>query len=89
MEEALLKLVVTIPSAAAVIVTVILFLKAQRSQNEGHQQLQKELNERSTKCHEECTNAIRENQKAVSENTKVLAQLTTMIAKIGDDDEPE
>lgn len=79
MEDALLKLVITAPAAAAVIFTVWLFLKAQRSHQEDHNKLTKELNERSTKCHEECTEAVKENRSAVAENTVVLTRVSTLL----------
>lgn len=79
MEDALTKLVVTIPAAAAVIVMAYLFLNAQKAQHATHDKLTKEITERSTKCHEECTEAVKENRVAVSENTVVLTKLSTLI----------
>lgn len=79
MEEALMKLIVTVPAAAAVIVMAWMFLKAQRSSHETHDKLTKEITERSTKCHEECTSAVKENRVAVVENTVVLTKLATLI----------
>lgn len=85
MEDALMKLVVTIPAAAAVIVMAWLFLKAQKTQHDSHDKLTKEITERSTKCHEDCTEAVKENRAAVSENTVVLTKLSTLIeTKMGD-----
>jgi len=79
MEEALMKLIVTVPAAAAVIVMAWMFLRAQRNQHETHDKLTKEITERSTKCHEECTEAIKENRVAFTENTVVLTKLATLI----------
>ena len=79
MEEALMKLIVTVPAAAAVIVMAWMFLKAQRNQHETHDKLTKEITERSAKCHDECTTAVKENRVAVTENTVVLTKLATLI----------
>lgn len=89
MEEALMKLVITIPAAAAVIVMAWLFLKAQRTHQADHNKLTKEITERFTKCHEECTDAVKENRASVAENTVVLTRLSTLletrIRQIGDE----
>lgn len=85
MEEALFKLVGAAPAAAAVILTVWLFLKAQKSHQADHHKLTKEIADRFSKCHDECTEAVKENRAAVSENTVVLTKLSTLIeTKMGD-----
>ncbi len=70
--EALAKLVATVPSAVAVIVTVFLFLRAQRAHQNDHMSLTRELHERSTKCHEECTEAVKENREALDRMSRFL-----------------
>ena len=81
-----MKLIVTVPAAAAVIVMAWMFLKAQKTQHERNDHLTRDITERSTKCHEECTTAVKENRDAVSENTIVLTKLATLLeAKIGDE----
>jgi len=60
------------PAALGVILTVWIM-------NKNHNKLTKELNDRSTKCHEECTMAVRENRAAVNENSKVLTRLSTLL----------
>ncbi len=79
MEEALMKLVITIPAAAAVIVTVVLFLKAQRNHQSDHNKLIEKVTARSAQCHDECTTAVKENRVVTVENTKVLTRLSTLI----------
>ena len=45
MDEALAKLVITVPSATAVIVTVWLFLKSRKTDHEMHQRVMEVVNE--------------------------------------------
>lgn len=68
--EELFKLVP--PAVAGVIITVWLM-------NRSHSNLTKDLSERATKCHEECTEVVKENRTAVNENTKVLTRLSTLL----------
>lgn len=79
MEEALMKLVITVPAAAAVIITVALFLKSQRTHQADHNKLTKEITDRFTSCHDECTDAVKENRTSVAENTVVLTRLSTLL----------
>ena len=74
-----MRLVVTVPAAAAVIVVVVLFLRAQKTFHVQHSETVKEVTERATKCHDECTTAVKETGAAVSENTKVLTKLSTLV----------
>jgi hypothetical protein len=79
MEETLTKLVITVPAAAAVIVTVCLFLRAQKTYQEAYGKLTKEVTDRFAACHKEYSEAVKESRASVTENTKVLSRLSTLI----------
>jgi hypothetical protein len=79
MEDALLKLVVTVPSAAAVIFVVVLFLRSQDRTRKDHNGVIERMSKNAIKCQEDCDEAVKETNRVVTENTKVLTRLTTLI----------
>lgn len=72
METLSVELIEQVPVAAAVIVTVWLFLKQQRALSKQWGDTVKKMAKDATRCQEECTTAV-------TESTKVLGRVAGLI----------
>lgn len=72
MEKALMLLLEKVPVAAAVIFTVWLFLKQQRSLSKQWGDTVEKMGKESVKCQEDCTTAVKA-------STKVLGRVAGLI----------
>ena len=75
MEEAVLKLIVTVPAAAAVIVTAWLFLRAQRELNSQWQETVRSI---ANQAHQDRT----ETKKVVVDNTRAMTMVAERLANV-------
>lgn len=72
MEDLVIKLLEQAPSTAAVIITVVLFLRQQKAQSAEWHKHNKIANDVARECRDDCT-------KAVKDNTKILAKVASLI----------
>ena len=72
MEDLVIKLVERIPVAAAVIITVWLFLKQQRQLSKEWCNTVERITRLSGECQEECTTAVRENSQMLGRVAELI-----------------